>query len=157
MHTTMNRRPNSSSERTHPPAIWAGSSPLTSAGPLIGHRATAGGTIMSTIAAAAAQGTQRHRGDGNRPVGNNRSVRVAARASPGTNVHDAIHTIKGPPGSDPGLVTRSYLPYCVSKESKPWERPTVRKSQPIGLPGRREAIKPPTAENETPSTTPTAE
>src|SRR5919199_722611 len=106
MHTTISSRPSVSSERTHPPAIWAGSRPLTKAGPIIGHKTTAGGTTMSAIAAATAQGTHRHLGEGNRPVGYNRSVRGAARASPGTNVQDTIQTIKGPPGSDPGLVAR---------------------------------------------------
>ena len=55
------------------------------------------------------------------------------------------------------MVTRAYLAYRVSKESKPWERPTIRKSQPMGLPGRREEITAPTAENEMPNTTPAAE
>src|SRR5688572_20818815 len=116
-------------------------------GPLMGQPVTAMGMTVITRATAASHATGFHRRDGSRPSGKSRSRYVNTRMMPGGQAHVPSHAMMSPPGSDPGSVINAYTAYSPERLASAKERPTPQRIHPIGLPGRRDAIRAPTTEN----------
>jgi hypothetical protein len=71
------------------------------------------------IGTALIHATQRHRGEGARPVGNNRGKKTRVRKSPGNQTHAESHATSAPRGSEPGSVTSAYVAYCSANNESP--------------------------------------
>ena len=79
-----------------------------------------------------------HRRERSRPVGNSRS-RKASSATWITKIQLESQAISRPAARDPGSATRACSAYGFAKLPRPSARPAARNSQPMRLPGRREA------------------
>src|SRR5918994_1651073 len=120
---------------------------FASIGPLMGQAVIATGMTVISRATAASHATGFHRRDGSRPSGKSRSRYVNMRMMPGGQIHVPSHAMTSPPGSDPGSVINAYVAYSPARLPSAKDRPAPQRIHPIGLSGRREAIKAPTKEN----------
>jgi hypothetical protein len=120
---------------------------FASIGPLMGQAVTATWMTVISKVTAAGHATGFHRRDGSRPSGNSKSRYVNTRMMPGGQIHVPSHAIMSPQGSDPGSVINAYVAYSPARLPSAKERPALHRIHPIGLSGRREAIRAPTTEN----------
>lgn len=97
-----------------------------------------------SIVAAASHTTGRHRCDNTLPLGKSRKRKIKGTIRAGPVTMELTQAASSPPGSDPGDLIRAMLAYSSEKLPTPKARPCAQKSQPIGLPGWRDAISAPT-------------
>src|SRR5215204_5806861 len=84
---------------------------------------------------AAHQATGRQRGEGSRPLGNNKSRKLVGRYTRRVHDHEANHAAVSarPPGAEPP--ERRNSAYPPPRLLMPITRPTPQKSQPMALRG----------------------
>src|ERR671910_141761 len=92
------------------------------------------------------QATGRQRGEGSRPLGNNKSRKLVGTYTRMVHDHEANHAAVSArlPGAEPP--ERRYSAYPPARLLMPITRPTPQKSQPMALRGWREAMMVPTTE-----------
>jgi hypothetical protein len=99
--------------------------------------------VTKATAPTRSHSTGRQRRDGS-PEGNRSKGRMAAQARSGYQNHVCVQAAsRAAAGSGPGLL-KATAEYASPMLPMPVRNPTVRKSQPIGLPGRRDATTAPT-------------
>jgi hypothetical protein len=95
---------------------------------------------MATRTTISTHNTGRHRRDGSRPSGNNKTTKnnnPNVSTTAGTDSHPASRA----PGCDPSATASPHSAYSSANMPAASENPSTLSSQPIALAGRRVAIR----------------
>src|SRR5215203_7545316 len=106
-------------------------------------------TKSNAAAIRSSHSTALQRCEGGRPSGKSSKRRANIVMMMGPLRHASSQAAVPPPGSQPGLLTKSYIAYCPPAPEDVRKRPVAQKIQPIVFLGCREATRAPIAANDT--------